>query len=157
MKLRNAFAGLDKLFKRWFEINIDRESKYYSRRNKAEDIEDILYDMNIIDTKSNALLTHISIMFVVLGFFIHAEDNHWLVVTLLVMEFLAYVLTAMLLLRCVDIMGPPFKQPPESEEEIKQVYYFEITLRREIYARALRVAFILTAMLIPIILFKYLL
>ncbi len=157
MKLRNAFAGLDKLFKRWFEINIDRESKYYSRRNKAEDIEDILYDMNIIDTKSNALLTHISIMFVVLGFFIHAEDNHWLVVTLLVIEFLAYVLTAMLLLRCVDIMGPPFRQPPEAEEEIKQVYYFEITLRREIYARALRVAFILTAMLIPIILFKYLL
>ena len=157
MKLKNAFVGLDKLFKQWFEIDIIRESKYYSRRNKAEDIKDILYDMNIIDTKSNALLTHISIMFIVLGFFIHAEDNHWVILALLVLEFLAYLVTAMLLLRCVDIMGPPFRQPPESDEEIKQVYYFESTLRREIYARALRMAFILTVILFPIILLKYLL
>ncbi len=157
MKLKNTFVGLDKLFTTKFEIDVKREAEYYSRRHKAEDIDDILYDMNVIDSKSSALLTHISIMFVVLGFFINAEDNHWVIVVLLVIEFIAYILTAMLLLRCVDIMGPPFRQPPESKEAIKEEYYFEVTLRREIYARALRLAYVLTAVLIPIILFKYML
>ncbi len=74
---------------------------------------------------------------------------------LLVIEFIAYVLAAMLLLRCIDLLGPPFKQLPETDEGIKQAVLFEITMRREIYVRVLRIVYVLTAILIPIIVMRY--
>jgi hypothetical protein len=114
MKLENAFNRLDELFQEWFKIDPSKESEYYSRRNRVEEKKDILHDANIIDTKCSALLTHISIMFIVLGIFITNENNHGFVFLLLVIEFIAYVLAAMLLLRCLDLLGPPFRQLPET-------------------------------------------
>lgn len=113
--------------------------------------------MDVLDSKSSALLTHISIMFVALGFFIIDNSNHWVIQSLLLMEFIIYLVVAMLLLRCIDIMGPPFRQLPNDadEEKLAEIYYFEVTLRREIYVRSLRVVYTLTALLIPIILLKY--
>jgi hypothetical protein len=65
------------------------------------------------------------------------------------------VLAAMLLLRCVDLLGPPFRQLPDSDTGIKQAFLFEITIRREIYVRVLRIVYVLTAILIPIIALRY--
>ena len=155
MKLENAFDSLDKLFNRWFKIDTHKESAYYSRRNAVENKADVIYDANIIDNKCSALLTHISIMFIILGIFIGADTHKGIVFLLLTVEFLAYVLVAMALLRCVDMMGPPFRQVPESKDGIEQALLYEITLRRGIYVRALRVSFILTAILIPIMIIKY--
>ncbi|MGD0960732.1 MAG: hypothetical protein ABSB19_13080 [Methylomonas sp.] len=155
MKLENAFNSLDKLFNDWFKIDINEEFRYYSRINTFVNKTDVLYDANIIDNKCSALLTHISIMFIVLGIFINGETHNGIVFFLLVLEFIAYILAAMSLLRCVDIMGPPFRQLPEAEEEIKQAFLYEITIRRGVYVRVLRIVFILTAILIPIMLLKY--
>jgi len=156
MSFSNVFECLDMLLKKWLKIGHEREKLYFETRQKAEGIKDILYDMDIIDTKSGALLTHISIMFVVLGFFLSSE-NHWLISIVLLIEFIGYLLVAMVLLRCIDIMDPPFRQLPTELEELKITYYTEVTLRREIYHRSVRAVYILTACLIPIVFFKYVL
>ncbi len=153
--MKTVFNMLDKLCMRWFKIEIDREVKFYPSRNKIEEIDQILHDMEAIDSKSGALLTHISIMFAVLSFFLNGSNNHFLVQILFLFEFIVYLVVAMILMRCIDIMGPPFRELPEDQESLKETYYFEITLRREIYHRALRTVYMLTAALIPIIIFKY--
>ncbi len=152
---RNVFDLMDKLFKYFFKVDGSIESMHYSRRINAEDIEAIHYDMNVIDSKSSALLTHISIMFVVLGFFLNNKDNKAIICAVFVIEFVGYIAIAMLLLRCVDIMGPPFRGLPDSDDEIKKMYCDEVALRRGIYVRALRLVYILTGVLVPIIIFKY--
>ena len=159
MVFKHVFKGLDNIFKNFSGVNLTREFEYYPLRNKVEGIKDVLYDMDILDSKSSALLTHISVMFVALGFFIVDSNNHRIIQSLLVTEFIIYLVIAMLLLRCIDIMGPPFRKPPNhaSEEDLKAMYYFEVTLRREIYARSLRIVYTLTALLVPIILLKYIL
>lgn len=155
MLLKNVFGFLDRIFIRSFNVDFNREPLYLSRRDDVEQKDNFLYEMNIIDSKSSALLTHISIMFVVLGLFLEMKDNGRIFEIILVAEFVAYVLAALLLLRCVDIMGPPFKMPPEEHRELIKAFFLETTLRREIYVRALRMVFILTIILIPIILFKF--
>ena len=155
--MKTVFNTLDKLCTQWFKIEINREAKFYPARNKMEEISQILHDMEAIDSKSGALLTHISIMFAVLGFFLSDPNNHFLVQVSFLIEFIIYLVVAMVLMRCIDIMGPPFRELPEDQESLKETYYFEITLRREIYHRALRTVYVLTAVLIPIIIFKYVL
>ncbi len=155
MELKRVFESLDCLFDKWFEINPEREKSFYDSRNDTEGIKDILHDMEIIDTKSSALLTHISIMFVVIGFFLAESTKISTVNVLFLVEFVAYLVIAMLLLRCIDIMGPPFRQPPNEKEKRIKAYYFEVTLRREIYHRSIRSVYLLTAALIPIICFKF--
>lgn len=155
MDLKNAFNRLDALITGLFHIDPSHASEYYRQLNKIKEKTDIQHDANFIDTKCSALLTHISIMFLVLGIFITKENAHGIFFLLLVIEFIAYVMAAMLILRCVDMMGPPFRQLPELEEAIQQTLLFEITLRREIYVRVLRLVFVLTAILIPIIVLRY--
>ncbi len=156
MKLKRVFKSLDRFFEKNFEINPVREKLFYESRNDTEAMKDILYDMDIIDSKSSALLTHISIMFVVIGFFLSETEKFSVINFLFLVEFVAYLMIAMALLRCIDIMGPPFRQPPEDKEERTQMYYFEVTLRREIYHRSLRLVYLLTAALIPIVCLKFL-
>ena len=69
MSFGNTFNKLDVLFTAWFKIDSTKEFEYYARRNKAEEKMDILHDANIIDNKCSALLSHISLMFIVLGIF----------------------------------------------------------------------------------------
>jgi len=154
MKFESVFKSLDHLLIKKLEITPDREKEFYSIRERTKDTKDILYDMDIIDSKSSALLTHISIMFVVLGFFLN-EQNSFIVQAALLIEFVSYLIVGMLLLRCIDVMGPPFRIPPNDDAELKATYYIEVTLRREIYHRALRTVYILTAALIPIVFVKF--
>jgi hypothetical protein len=155
MELKNAFNRLDKLFAGCVHIDPNDASDYYLRRDMLEEKVDMLHDANVIDTKCSALLTHISIMFLVIGIFISKDNTQGIFFLLLVIEFIAYVLAAMLILRCVDMMGPPFRQLPATDEAIQQNFLYEITLRREIYVRVLRMVFVLTAVLIPIIVLRY--
>jgi hypothetical protein len=156
MKLGSAFNNLDELLKVWLKIDSSKELDYYVRRNKSQEKSDILHDAHIVDNKCSALLSHISLMFIVLGVFIGKEDSNSVVYFLLVFEFIAFLISALLILRCQDLMGPPFRQLPESDEEINQAFLSEITLRRGIYARVLRLVYILTLLLIPIVLLLHL-
>ena len=155
MTFSKIFDGLDAFICKYCNIDPERESEYYKIRGNAEDLKEILYDTEIIDGKSSALLTHISVMFVVLSIFLAGSDNHWAITLLLIIELIAYLGVSMVLLRCIDIMGPPFRQPPKEAQEVKYTYYFEVTLRREIYHRSVRTVYILTFFLIPIVIIKY--
>ena len=63
---------------------------YYEKLNSAEGVDHIWRDLRSIDAKSSGLLTHISVMFVVLGFLASNVDN-FLLRLLLTAEFLAYI------------------------------------------------------------------
>jgi len=91
----------------------DRDPEaYYEKLKSAEDVDHIWRDLRSIDAKSSGLLTHISVMFVVLGFLASSVDN-FLLRLLLTVEFLAYILAAMVLLRCLDMTGPPLNDLPD--------------------------------------------
>lgn len=155
--MTDPFKILDKIFVRFLSIKIDEGSEYFHARRGMENIDEILHDMAIIDSKSSALLTHISLMFVVVGFFLSESKDQEIIQLLLLVEFVIYAITATILLRCVEIMGPPVRKIPNEKDVLKEIYYFEITLRRGVYQYCLRSALILTAALIPIVVLKYLL
>lgn len=89
-------------------------------------------------------------MFVVLGFLASNVDN-FLLRLLLTVEFLAYILAAMVLLRCLDMTGPPLNDLPDDPQALREVQAREALLRKTIYVRVLRLVYVLTAMLIPIV------
>ncbi len=155
--MTDPFKILDKALTRFLSIKIDEGSEYFHVRKSMENIDQILHDMAILDSKSSALLTHISLMFVVVSFFLSESKGQELVQCLLLVEFVFYAITATMLLRCVEIMGPPIRKIPADEASLKNIYYLEITLRRGVYQYCLRAALVLTAALIPIVVLKYLL
>ena len=154
--LKKVFEVFDRQLTKWHQIDPQKEAEYLSLREQTEDIKNILYSMNAVDSKCSALLAHISLMFVVLGIFI-VSQNHWIVSLLLTAELIAYIIVASMLIRCLDIMGFPYKVPPQDQEKRKEFYYAEVALRRTIYVHSLRVVYILTILLIPVILLKYIL
>ncbi len=102
-----------------------------------------LYDMGIIDGKSSALLTHISVMLVVLTFLLGSDSQHFQIA--LKIELVVYAILATLLLRAVDIMGPPYQWSDGNIDWLK-----EAALRRVIYQSVLRLVWILTIALVLI-------
>ncbi len=157
----NLFGKLDPFLFSLLKIDPKKEMEYYETRESTKDtkidLKKIHYAMSLIDSKSSALLTHISVMFVVLGFFLSniQVSNHWIVDAVILAEFIAYLLIGMLLLRCLEIMGPPLRPLPKDKEKLMDIYYREISLRREIYQRSLRFMFLLTGILVPTIVIKY--
>ncbi len=158
MILKNTFDALDNLIKRWYQIDPQRESRRFAIRDEIRDIKSIFYDMDVVDSKSSALLTHISVMFVVLGVLLSSK-NHWIVNLSLSIELIAYVVVASFLLRSLDISASPFKSISQDDEQdaekSKAFYHIEIAIRRATFAQSLRITYILTILLIPIILLKY--
>jgi len=146
----NVFKTLDPLLKNWLNLTDQDPLAYYDKLESAERVDHIWQDLRSIDGKSSGLLTHISVMFVVLGFLASEADNIFLQV-LLAVEFLAYIFAAMVLLRCLDMTGPPLRDLPENTAEIRVVQAREALLRKTIYFRVLRLVYVLTALLIPIV------
>jgi hypothetical protein len=130
------------------------EEVFESRRATLQNREHVLHDMSIIDTKSSALLTHVSIMLAVVAVLL-AQPNvtfwRWVFTT----ELIAFSAAGVLLLRCVDIMGPPFRQlPPLVDGQLEAFYRSEVVVRRAIFQIALRAVRLFTLCLIGIVALK---
>ncbi|MBL8500846.1 MAG: hypothetical protein JNL77_09760 [Nitrosomonas sp.] len=149
---------VDKVFKTLLSLNEEDERKFADARKDINHINHILHDMVIIDTKSSALLTHVSVMLaVVIGMLftlIGPKENGSILAYLLKIEMVTYAVVAMVLLRCLDIMGPPFRKLRNEMHEIDAQYHQEIVIRRAIYQLMSRVVFILTVVLILITFLK---
>ncbi|QOJ24074.1 MAG: hypothetical protein HRU78_10820 [Gammaproteobacteria bacterium] len=149
---------VDKVFKTLLSLNEEDERKFADTRKDINHINHILHDMVIIDTKSSALLTHVSVMLaVVIGMLftlIGPNESGSILAYLLKVEMVAYAVVAMVLLRCLDIMGPPFRKLRNEMREIDAQYHKEIIIRRAIYQLMSRVVFILTVVLIMITFLK---
>lgn len=149
---------VDKVFKTLLSLNEEDERNFADTRKDINHINHILHDMVIIDTKSSALLTHVSVMLaVVIGMLftlIGPKESGSILAYLLKVEMVAYAVVAMVLLRCLDIMGPPFRKLRNEMREIDAQYHKEIIIRRAIYQLMSRVVFILTVVLIMITFLK---
>ncbi len=155
MLIDGVFKSLDPLLKRVLANSDTDPEAYYDKLEAAENVEHIWQDLRSIDAKSSGLLTHISVMFVVLGF-LAAEVDNTLLQVLLTLEFVAYIFAAMMLLRCLDMTGPPLKDLPDNSADIRRVQAREAFLRKTIYFRVLRLVYVLTALLIPVVVIKLL-
>ncbi|SDW34276.1 hypothetical protein [Nitrosomonas oligotropha] len=149
---------VDKAFKTLLSLNEEDERKFADARKDINHINHILHDMVIIDTKSSALLMHVSIMLaVVIGMLftlIGPKESGSILAYMLKIEMVAYAVVAMVLLRCLDIMRPPFRKLRNEMHEINAQYHQEIVTRRAIYQLMSRVVFILTVVLILITFLK---
>ncbi len=153
----------DRLIRRALRLRPDMEGEFAEKRDSLENLgEHVLRDMEFIDAKSSALLTHVSLFIAVIVFLIEQNGaKNWLEANwfnkVLFVEAIFYTSLAMLLLRCVDIMGPKFRAVSLTREELVKEYENEILLRRTLYQFVLRMVFLLTAVLIIIIFMKYIL
>ena len=150
MLIDGVFKTLDPMLRSCLARTARDPEAYYEKLKSAEDVDHIWRDLRSIDAKSSGLLTHISVMFVVLGFLASSVDN-FLLRLLLTVEFLAYILAAMVLLRCLDMTGPPLNDLPDDPAALREVQAREALLRKTIYVRVLRLVYVLTALLIPIV------
>ena len=150
MIIDGVFKTLDPMLRACLKQPEQASQAYYEKLAAAEGVDNIWKDLRSIDAKSSGLLTHISVMFVVLGFLASDVDN-FLLKLLLTAEFLAYIFAAMVLLRCLDMTGPPLNDLPDDSAELKAVQAREALLRKTIYVRVLRLVYVLTALLIPIV------
>jgi hypothetical protein len=137
-----------------FRLSSDSERLFATRRSRLANIDHFLHDMSIIDAKSSALLSHVSIMLAVVAVFLaQAVAGVWKWV--FIVELTIFSVVAVLLLRCVDILGPPFR-PLGSDDsvEIEEFYRAEVLLRRAIFQGAVRVVRLLTVGIIVTVLAK---
>lgn len=158
------FRSIDQLVPRFIKSDEEPESAFLNARHGADNKQQCHYDMDTIDSKSSALLTHISLMFVVLSLLLVSDQTNAVVMTLLALELACYLMIAMALLRCIDTMGPPLRDLPRKRDdeddraycaEIDLIYRVETTRRRSIYQHSLRAVAWLTLLLIPIVVFEY--
>ena len=121
-----------------FDYSAARDEKYVSN------IDHILKDMDIIDSKSSALLAHVSIMIAV-AFGLTAIDNlNYVVKGLRYVEAFAYILVALFLMRCLEIVGPPLRKMESSDRQMFDKYNYEILVRRAVYQTSVRAVIWLT-------------
>ncbi len=156
MIIDGVFKTLDPVLRACLVNRSDEPIAYYEKLGNAQGIDHIWQDLRSIDAKSSGLLTHISVMFVVLGFLASDVDNFFIRL-LLTAEFIAYIIAAMVLLRCLDMTGPPLNDLPDESVKLRALQAKEALLRKTIYVRVLRLVYVLTALLIPIVGFKLLL
>ena len=149
------FRIFDPFLHHALKIKEEVEQDFIQNRSQSDYISNYHYDMDAVDSKSSALLTHISVMFVVLSIFLVSADCHDFIRALLAVELIAYLFLALLLLRCIDVMGPPNREIPTGADDVNKIFREEIMLRRSIYQFSVRGVFLLTFFLIPIILAKY--
>jgi len=143
------------LISRLFRPELSEELEFQEqRRALGADREHFLHDMSILDAKSSALLTHVSIMLAVIALFLGQEHTalwSWV----FTVELTAFSIIAVLLLRCVDILGPPLRPLQASDPEaIEERYRREILRRRAIFQLTVRVVRYLTIGLIATVLAK---
>lgn len=154
-----VFSALDPLWLRLFRDSTVRgvlSAEFVKSRRAAMGVPEgsnehgPLYDMGIIDSKSAALLTHISVMLVVLTS-IKDQGPPWMQAVLR-FELVAYGVLTCVLLRCVDLGGPPFRWPIRGDAQ----WLLEASLRRTIYQTVLRGVWTLTVLLTAVLAARFL-
>lgn len=157
--MKDGRSGLlqvvDFFVKRFVGIDASIEQEYVARRKNLDpkDKEHILYDMDIIDSKSAALLTHVSIMLAVVVVLLSSmKIPFWR--HLMTAELAAFSMVAMFLLRCVDVMGPPFRMPSDEPSKSLRLFREEVLIRRATYQLMLKTVFLLTGLLIALVLIE---
>jgi hypothetical protein len=142
------------VFARFLRRTLQDERLFEAQRAGLENREHALHDMSIIDAKSSALLTHVSIMLAVIAVLL-AQPNSSLWKWVFTAELIAFSVVSVLLLRCVDILGPPFRRPvPDADGGLEAYYRTEILLRRTIFQAMIRTVRFLTVCLIVIVAIK---
>ncbi|MEP6619019.1 MAG: hypothetical protein ABJE47_06890 [bacterium] len=132
----------------------DDEKLFEAQRAALENRDHFLHDMSVIDAKSSALLTHVSIMLAVVAVFL-GQQNGVLWKWVFTVELAAFSVVAVFLLRCVDILGPPFRRLPiGAEASIEGVYRDEVLWRRAIFQGMVRAVRLLTVALIAAVFIK---
>ena len=109
----------------------------------------MLRDMDLLDNKSSALLTHVSVIIAALALSLASVDAP-IVKFALAIELGLYVCVAMLALRCLNFMGPPNMAGIKSAVELERMMLRECTIRRHVYFICLRATILLTVA-IPVI------
>jgi hypothetical protein len=150
---RGIFRIVDRAVLALIDVEPERESDLADRRRSVKDIEHILYDMDVVDSKSAALLTHVSIMLAVIVVLINSSTQRvWQLI--MTGELVSFSIVGMLLLRCVDVMGPPLRPPLGNDEELNLSYCREVLIRRAVYQTMVRTVFVLTLGLIVLVAVK---
>lgn len=139
-------------------INIELERNFHRLRNDFKNndqylIDSILYDLSVIDAKSTALLTHISVIIAALVFSLSFFQD-WFFRLAVGLEIIAYFLVTLVNLRCVYIMGPPHRGNVDDSKLYEEDFIAECLMRRTIYMYCLRSLFVLTSIIPIIALFK---
>lgn len=116
--------------------------------DSAPELKSVFKDMDAIDSKSSALLTHVSVMLAIVVFL---KSESELITLFLNIEAGLYTLVALFLMRCIDIAGPPIRK---INGKIHNQYLVEIQIRRAVYQLAVRAVVWLTAFLLLIFLYK---
>lgn len=147
---------LDGILNRAITIDLEAEREFVEKRHATKLIEQVLHDMTAIDAKSGALLAHISMMIAAIGALLGSNITPSKPSDLvLVLEMVVYVVCAVLLLRCLDVMGPPHRKLPEGTQEREAFYFHEVGLRRSIFVGVLRAVVVTTIALVPSVLFRF--
>jgi hypothetical protein len=142
------------VFTRLFRLKLQDESFFEAQRADLLNKEHALHDMSVIDAKSSALLTHVSIMLAVIAVLL-AQPNGATWKWIFTSELIAFSGVSVLLLRCVDILGPPFRRlSPDAEGKLEEFYRTETLLRRAIFQAMVRTVRFLTVCLIVIVVIK---
>jgi hypothetical protein len=106
--------------------------------------ESVLYDMSILDSKSAALLTFISVVIAGLIFSLGLVDPHAphaLFIRGAIFIFLGlFAYSAWLDLRCLHALGPYIIPAGSDPEFLEKVYISEVATRRKKYALALYIS-----------------
>lgn len=131
----------------------ETESAFEQARSALPNREHVLHDMSVIDAKSSALLTHVSIMIAVVAVFL-GQPNSPMWTWVFTVELSMFSIVAMFLLRCIDIMGPPLRQLPEGGEVVAAHYRHEILVRRGVLQWMIRIVQLITVAVIATVLLK---
>ena len=140
------FGWIDEKLFSILKLDLEASIRYVDHRSKAdENGHGVLHDMDVIDTKSSALLAHITLMLAVVALLFDSESP---LNKLLIVEFVLYTGLATALLRCIDILGPPYRTIQfENEENAIQYWHREALIRRSICQLVQRGTIFLTAIL----------
>lgn len=154
---RQSWTG--RALRKLFRLTPADERLFEEQRRHLDNKEHFLHDMSVIDAKSSALLTHVSIMLAVVAVLLAqpslAEAGGAVWKWIFTAELIAFSAVGVLLLRCVDILGPPLRRiVPETLEPLEDYYRREILLRRAIFQYMVRTVRFLTVFLIVAVVIK---
>lgn len=127
---------------------IKQQLTFQKTRQAATQKEDgnaanILFDLEMLDGKSSALLSHVSVIIAAIALSLGVV-NFPFVKFLLVVELSLYVLVALCALRCLNFLGPPNMDGFEDVCRLEKIMLRECTIRRHVYYLCLRATVWLT-------------